>query len=153
METELVNGEGWPLVALNDDGIRPGGYADQCFYCHVAVGHPHRPDCVIVNKKIKMRFIFEVEIDAPHYWTKDNAEFHYGESSWCADNALDVLEKHKADGKCLCSIFDAEFIEVSDPSPRRKLKTAEQVQGDVEVRAEHRAKYPSIYGSGSQALA
>jgi hypothetical protein len=38
--------DNWPLVAPNDDGIRPAGPRDACFYCRQKVGQPHKPDCV-----------------------------------------------------------------------------------------------------------
>ena len=45
----------WPLVDPKDDGIRPAGRPDECFYCRQKVGEPHGQKCVIVNKLVEMR--------------------------------------------------------------------------------------------------
>jgi hypothetical protein len=111
--------DNWPKVVENDDGIRPAGNKDECFYCRRKIGQPHEEDCVIVTKKVKVRYSFEIEIDVPHFWDKDNIEFKLNDSSWCADNALEDLTEYAGDG-CLCGVFDGEFIEVVDSTPQRK---------------------------------
>lgn len=78
-----MNKNTFPLVLLNDNGIRLAGKPDECFYCHSKVGEPHKRDCVVIRKRVKMRFIVEIETDEPHSWTKDDIEFHYNNSS-CA---------------------------------------------------------------------
>ena len=112
----------WPLVDPNDDGIRPAGKPDECLYCRQKVGEPHTLDCNVVQKKVKLRYVFEIEVMEPHFWDADDVEFHRNESSWCADNALSELEELTKDGRCLCNCFHAEFIEVVDATPVRKLR-------------------------------
>lgn len=118
---KVMNTE-WPLVDKYDDGIRPAGKPDECFYCCQKVGQPHNTNCVIVGKKVKIRMIFEVEVEIPHHWTKEDIEFRYNESSWCADNAIKLLQEQIADEEsCLCSCFkDVEYIETTDNTPIRK---------------------------------
>ena len=36
----MDNENNWPLVDKNDDGIRPAGRQDACFYCGQRVGLP-----------------------------------------------------------------------------------------------------------------
>jgi len=75
---------------------------------------------VILNKKVKIKYIFEVEVEVPYSWNKDNIEFKYGKSSWCADNALEELEELSNKLGCLCGIFDSEVISISEAPPYRK---------------------------------
>lgn len=55
----------FPLVAENDDGIRPAGSPDQCFSYQRFVGQPHGPDCVVVSKRVRLRYIVEIDADIP----------------------------------------------------------------------------------------
>ena len=137
----------WPLVHENDDGIRPAGKPDECFYCQQKVGQPHGPDCVCVKKLVELKV--EARLDdgttftglwqheVPHFWGVAQIEFHKNESSWCA-NTL-TLEEHKGsviwdDDKnhwpalhankepdCLCGKPSFTFVRVVDPLPRRDL--------------------------------
>lgn len=116
---KLVNAEGWPLVALNDGGIRPAGSPDGCFYCGANIGQPHGRLCVMVEKRVQLRYSFVVDVMVPHHWTKDDIERHRNESSWCADNAITELH---VDGSCLCPRFKAEFVRVLDETPQRELQ-------------------------------
>ncbi len=123
----------WPMVVWNDDGIRPAGPADACFYCNEKIGSLHGADCVIVQKKIRARYIIEVDLTVPYHWTAEDFEFHRNDGSWCADNAIGDIERHQSmtDGKdctpCLCDRFRAEFVSVLDDQPIREVLTAEKV--------------------------
>ena len=118
----------WPLVLSNDDGIRPAGKPDHCFYCRQKVGQPHGPTCVVVTKLVRLRYTFAVDVRVPHFWTPADIESHRNDSSWCADNALDDVAAHTIDdpaGPCLCDRFDAEFVEVLDDTPHRETTETE----------------------------
>ena len=113
----------WPIVVPDDDGIRPAGRPDECFYCKAKVGDPHGPRCVIVEKLVRLRYIIEVDVRVPHCWTTEDIEGHRNESSWCADNAIDDIEAHiRADATddCLCPRFKAEVVTVLDDTPTRE---------------------------------
>jgi len=111
-----------PLVQVDDDGIRPAGTPDRCFYCEQAVGAPHLRDCVVVTKTIQVRYEFILNIDIPWEWEKDTFERHHNESTWCADNALsdlnDYQEKLDGNGHCLCGIFKATYLKDIDSTPK-----------------------------------
>ena len=111
----------WPIVKPDD--ARPAGPADQCFYCQQPMGQVHRAHCVLVTKRIRVRYIFEIELDVPQCWSGDDFESYRNESGWCADNAPDAIEefagKIRSDnGACLCDFFKAEYIELVDHTPR-----------------------------------
>jgi len=140
----------WPLVDPRDDGIRPAGRPDECFYCHRRVGYTHGRECVIVQKRVEMRVTAKLPgsavtgrwvFDEPHEWDEVMSEFHKNESSWCANNFLDECAKPGAvewddgadpwaelealvddeSGRCLCGVLSFEFVRVVDPTPRRSL--------------------------------
>jgi hypothetical protein len=114
--------EKWPIVLKNDEGIRPAGNPDECFYCKSKVGELHKKDCVIVTKIVKVKYTFEIEICVPHSWDQDQINFHRNESSWCASNAIDDLVEFDNKVGCLCPYFEAEYIEVVDNTPVRLTK-------------------------------
>lgn len=66
---------GWPKVLPNDDGIRPAGKPDECFYCYQRVGQGHRPDCVTVLQLVRYTVwvngtnIGYHETDQPYTWS------------------------------------------------------------------------------------
>lgn len=111
--------ETWPLVEEEDFGIRPGGPPDECFYCQRKVGEEHEKSCVVIVKKVRLRYIFVVDVYEPHGSDKEMIVFHRNESSWCASNALDELELHDDQERCLCDRMVCEFVETLDDVPRR----------------------------------
>ena len=124
----------WPTVLPDDDGIRPAGKPDQCFYCNARVGESHEPECVIVTKEITARYIFEVPVRVPWYWGKEEFEFRHNESSSCANNVVrfDLAKAIGRDG-CLCRFARAEYVGVIDETPRRHTK-AESCEDNKLVR-------------------
>lgn len=123
----------WPTVAVNDDGIRPAGGPGECYYCGEMVGQPHGRECVVVKKRVKVRYSFTIEVDIPHFWDKDDFEFHRNEGSWCANNAIaeiqamiptETIESPLGNvemGPCLCPRFEAKFLKTIDATPRREV--------------------------------
>lgn len=120
----------YPLVTSDDHGIRPAGKPDECFYCNSKVGIEHGPICVVVTQRVKLRAIIEFEVEAPHYWTKKEIEFHRNEGTWCAGNLPNDIEEYRNNTEsCMCRETTIEFVEVVDDTPMitgdslRKQKT------------------------------
>lgn len=141
----------WPLVDPKDDGIRPAGKPDSCFYCKQRVGTIHGDDCVIVQKLVEHRitikrpgrvFTGSWTFEEPYFWDEKFSVFHKNDSSWCAGNLRDPKIRGEivwegaateADSqkiwdeieswpkRCLCDEMSSEFVRVVDPRPRRKL--------------------------------
>lgn len=120
----------WPLVAPNDDGIRPAGAPDQCFYCRQKVGAEHARDCVMVKKTVLVRYSIELEIEVPHHWRQGDVEFNRNEGTWCANNAIDELRKRFAtdESGCMCGAFACEYLGDADVTPRRELQQPDRSQ-------------------------
>lgn len=117
----------WPLVDAKDDGIRPAGPPDECFYCRRKVGEPHGAECVIVTKRVRVRYIFEIDIDVPHFWDEHTLLFHRNDSTWCADNAIAQIEDSAPEPGCLCNAFTCEYVGISDDTPRREIRDDDSV--------------------------
>lgn len=79
-------------VSPDDDGIRPAGKPDECFYCRQKVGQRHKYECVMVQ----VTNFYEVYLDGlyvgvwstkdPAHWDRDMQYFHKNEGSWCSNN-------------------------------------------------------------------
>ena len=96
---------------VTEKSMRPASSDKQCFYCRRNIGAHHRDDCVLVKRDMNIRFSFELKIDLPAHWTKEDAEFHYNEGSWCSMNVMALLEAHMEQyNSCLCDIVEAKAI-------------------------------------------
>ena len=103
----------WPLVNPKDDGIRPAGKPDECFYCNRKVGEPHGRDCVMVDRKIRARYTIEVITDDTHRNTdEDTVVWH--NHLW---EDVNVPFREDEIVGLLC-----ELAETVNDTPRRKLR-------------------------------
>lgn len=90
------------VITEKDDGIRPAGKPDQCFYCGHKVGEKHENGCVITwrNKKVRLLAVVEFEEEVPEHWTDEDILFRYNESTWCASNLYERFN----DNNCGCDV-------------------------------------------------
>ena len=102
---------------VTEKAQRPADINGCCFYCQQPIGTPHKPDCVLINKKVKIRMTVEYFVEVPNHWTAHDIEFHRNESSWCAGNVIPELEELDDKEKgCLCRYTRFEYIgEESEP--------------------------------------
>lgn len=141
--SKLVKTDGWPVVLPNDNGIRPAGPPDECFYCQNKVGQAHGPRCVVVEKKVKYEVrlaqgntkVGTFERPDPHFWSPEDCESHKNLSSWCKSNALDHIDwcidnpqllfeafKADSDSDCACGWLTFVFDSVVDEGPLVELR-------------------------------
>jgi len=112
----------FPIVRVEDDVILPDLWKSRCG-CQSRIGDPHKSDCVCVVKKVRLKLEIMVEVDVPHFQEKEDIEFHYGESSWCANNIIDWMESHiTKDQECLCDRTKVNFVETVDETPRVRIE-------------------------------
>lgn len=127
--------EGWPNVLPDDDGLRPAGSPDRCFYCDSRVGGPHEDTCVTVTALVRYKILYEGRVvgkwirEDPWSWGAYECEFHKNDSSWCANNAVGEIEwndpqvekivkdVHSEGKACVCSLLTFEFDGVEDEGP------------------------------------
>lgn len=99
-------------MKVTTKAMRPASKGVCCFYCGQGVGEDHKPECVMIQKKVKVRMVVEYFASVPAHWDKHMIEFHRNESSWCASNALDELNKLD----CICQNTNFEYLgEDSEP--------------------------------------
>ena len=95
--------------------MRPASDQEKCFYCHEPTGGFHADDCVLIQKRVKVRMTVEYEIKVPAHWEKWRIENHRNESSWCQDNAIQDLEE-LAKEECLCGLLNYNVVDMGDGS-------------------------------------
>lgn len=96
---------------VKQDDVRPARPDGTCFYCGVPVGGKHKYDCVIPQKSVIVDFTIRLPVLVPVFWDKEQIDFHYNESSWCADNLLSLIESwQEQTGCCLCGVMEANYV-------------------------------------------
>lgn len=90
-----------------DNGPRPAGKPNRCFYCHKPLGDEHSLKCVLRQRTVVLDFTIRTVISVPQSWTKEDIEFRYGQSTWCTSNLFEALDKYQG---CLCSRTSSTFI-------------------------------------------
>ena len=97
-----------------DNGPRPAGKPDQCFYCGQPLGADHATDCVCRQKIVMIKVEMTIPFLVPASWNEDSVEFQLNDSSWCADSIEHDLVKYmKAksdDAPCLCEHFTGTYL-------------------------------------------
>ncbi len=114
---------------------RPRRMNGTCFYCDQAIGLPHKPNCVLISKKVEITvkvggaeyghtpIQFNYEVSVPADWEKGMIEFHRNDGSWCASNMIgellelefnddivDGLETLREKAGCLCHVAVFEMV-------------------------------------------
>lgn len=129
----------WPAVLPDDDGIRPAGPPDRCFYCGRRVGAPHAADCVTVYQSVRYDVLVggavvgTYDLMEPHAWDDGIMTLVRNDGSWCADDALDeiawdaaampdpdaALARYKAAtrSRCSCGWLEFRVARVLDRGP------------------------------------
>lgn len=95
---------------VDDYGICPAGKPDTCFYCGAKIGTEHKKGCVLRRRTIKVQMTLEFVEDVPEDWEEDDINFHYNESSWCANNILNKLQYRTENVGCLCDCVDFKYV-------------------------------------------
>lgn len=93
--------------------MRPASNAIECFYCHQPIGAVHKANCVLINKKVKIRMTVEYEIEVPASWGKAEIEFFRNDGAWCCDGAISELDEYFGGGggpECMCGSTEFEYV-------------------------------------------
>lgn len=95
-----------------DHGPRPAGPPDECFYCSNKIGSAHKPDCVMRERTVVVKFQGEAVIRIPDHWDENMVNFRYNGSSHCTNNLIHWLEEWAEDPTrrdCLCGKLSVMF--------------------------------------------
>lgn len=99
--------DNWPV---EQEGIRPAGPPDACFYCKTPLGSQHTEMCVVRVRTVVVEFKVEMLVTIPETWTQEQIEFHYNDGSWCATNVIAFMEEQDERLGCLCNTVEAAFL-------------------------------------------
>jgi hypothetical protein len=120
-------------LTVNDNGVRPAGKPDECFYCHEKVGN-HKNDCVCVEKAIIIELKVKLIVTVPNYWNTSNIEFKYNGSSHCLGNEIKQLfqENEKIESECFtCHRSSVEFIGDASIEDIKRLSNSDELHKRV----------------------
>ena len=79
-------------ITAFDDGIRPAGKQDECFYCNSKIGEKHQSDCHMISKRVLVKIAYEIEIVIPAKWSKEDVNHYYNEKY--TNNGIGLIEEH-----------------------------------------------------------
>ena len=115
------------------NGPRPAGKPDRCFYCGELIGNEHKPSCPCRVKVVQLKVELILPVVVPEYWDADAVDFHFNDSSWCADNIANELvrymEAKSYEAGCLCSSFEGTFIRDAEPEDLEGIDTVALAAG------------------------
>lgn len=97
-------------MIVTRSAMRPASDKEACFRCGQPVGSEHKPDCVTIRKKVKVRMTVEYEISVPNHWNKEDIEFHRNEGTWCSSNAVDELSEIIGEDGCICNCTHFDYL-------------------------------------------
>ena len=101
-------------MVTKDNGLRASGKLDCCFYCGQIVGEEHKADCVCRLKVVMVEVSMTIPRVVPADWDESMVNFHLNESSWCADNIINDLNRYmiakKQDAPCMCGTFFGKLL-------------------------------------------
>lgn len=116
--------DNWPV---EDEGIRPAGESDRCFYCHEPKGGIHKPDCVVRQRTVVIKVSIDLVVTTTEDWGKELIEFKYNDGIYCMSNIVDNIvalrdRQREQDNGCLCDLAEVKFIrEASREDEGRQL--------------------------------
>jgi len=116
------------IIKGDDDGIRPAGEPDACFYCGHKVGERHSPECVMVEAKGTYLVMLDGErigtwiYSEPASWDKESRYFYRNLSTFCIDTIKEAGELNidrefpyqAGENDCLCMIVELIPITVEE---------------------------------------
>lgn len=120
-------------IVTIENGPRPAGKPDQCFYCKSMIGEPHKEECVCRQKSVVVKYCYEVVTFVPASWTAEVIERHRNKSSWCADNASSEINAMTPKDGCDCPIFTAQFVREATEEDEKKRTDAIKTYADQPV--------------------
>lgn len=62
------------------------------------------------KRKVKIKYAITLDEEVPLDWDNSMEELQRNESSWCASNLLDMLNKYDVEHGCICNIVKAEVV-------------------------------------------
>lgn len=109
-------------LPIDDDGVRPAGKQNECFYCQSPKGQ-HKDDCVCVKRTVVLRMTVDYVIEVPRSWSAQEIEDHRNLGSFCLTNDIWKI----AEEDCHCGRAEVSFVreataeDVAESVPEREI--------------------------------
>jgi hypothetical protein len=99
-------------LVTKENGVRPAGKQDECFYCHQKLDEEHKADCVLRRRTVVVKSTLEHVISVPEDWNEEEINFYLNESSSCTSNHAERIKsffeyRESKNRDCYC--FDGEL--------------------------------------------
>ncbi len=94
---------------------RPAGKAGECFYCHRNIGEEHTWECVIPEKRVRLRVTLEYETGVPRSWTPYEIESRRNDQ--CIGNCAQEIQAFidEKPGECnICQTASVQLVRLVD---------------------------------------
>lgn len=118
------------FIVSKENGVRPAGDQDKCFYCKQLIGDQHKEDCVLRKRTVVVRTVIDHVVSYPVSFDADTINFCRNKSSSCQNNILselEELEERLGDG-CLCGRVSSLYLrEATTDDEERDLYKMEGV--------------------------
>jgi len=105
---------------VEDEGIRPVGDPDKCFYCRRPKGSEHTEECVIRTRTVVCKMTIDIVMEVPESSTPDQIEFHINDSSSCVNNIVEKMSEQlerwnevrdkEGASPCFCFVAEGKFL-------------------------------------------
>ena len=115
---------GWPLVQPKDFGIRPAGLIDACFFCKQQVGAEHRHDCIVLDKKVRVSVLIQMDLRVPYVYGPANLEYLYNEGMYPVD-AVRHLFRDLPDNLGAKDLLEVEVRYISEEPNQEPIQQPE----------------------------
>lgn len=112
-------------LPVTDDGIRPAGDPDHCFYCKAPKG-THNDGCVCIKRTIVMSVTTKLLVEIPAYYSEEQIHFFYNEGTNCSDNQIGALYDQmqrmtEAEVGCACRNTRCKYIREATEEDHRRF--------------------------------
>ncbi len=113
------------ILPVKDNGVRPAGAPNLCFYCGNAIQKEHKADCVCRQRTVVVELTLTYVISVPASWTEDDILFHRNDSSFCMNNDLTALAEWANEGNnCTCMMSAVKFLREATEYDMESLPSA-----------------------------
>jgi hypothetical protein len=135
------------ILPVTEDGVRPAGSPNKCFYCGEPKGAPHAADCVIPQRTVVLAMTIEYVVSIPAYWDASQVEFHRNDSSWCSANDLWLIaDQADAAGENMCNTCGRTEFRFIREATEKDMEEMGYNANKRQARAKEAASGPSLRG-------
>lgn len=111
---------GWEV---NEEGVRPAGPPDACFYCGKKKGAEHGHDCVIRKRTVVTRITLDLVQLVPEGWEEEQINFYLNDPVWCLENLREEIERALSNKHaCSCKIMEGKYQREAEEEDEENFK-------------------------------